>query len=156
MQPPTARRPGVIAEVLPRLSEDAAAALYLARAAVSEHGGRRVEVGHFLLGVLQAAPEGVRALLGSTSTVQGLSECLVPSVSSPRLPADSDEVPFSRGVEAVLVSAAKFADATAKAEVSTAELLLALIGDEGPTTECLGRAGISRETLAGSLRKMGR
>lgn len=126
-----------------RYSETAVLALYYSRAALTEHGGKAIELAHLLFGLLKAADTDMSRVLSQGVALQPLAECLISRVSSPDLPDESVEVPFAAETKSVLHGATVIANEYAHDVIRPEHLLLSLLRhNTGPAVECLRRAGV--------------
>jgi ATP-dependent Clp protease ATP-binding subunit ClpA len=125
-----------------RFTESARLTLFLARVAVSEHGGTTIIDAHVLLGLFKAAPE-LGPLMRPSVNIQRLAECLVGAVAGPSLPPTNTEVPFDPAVKTALLEAARLADGFSQWDVTPAHLFLAVL-QQAPSVAvgCLRSAGI--------------
>jgi ATP-dependent Clp protease ATP-binding subunit ClpA len=134
-----------------RFTQPARLALFLARVAVSEHGGTAIIDAHLLIGLLKAAPE-LGPLLRPNVNVQRLSECLVGALAAPSLPPTSIEVPFDAAVKAALREAQRLADGFGQLDITPAHLFLAVLQQPpGVAARCLQSADIDLSATADAV-----
>ncbi|MGE0815027.1 MAG: Clp protease N-terminal domain-containing protein [Vicinamibacterales bacterium] len=146
---------------LARYADSAKVALYYSRAALTEHGGKSIDLAHLLIGIMKADTVGMAEALSPELALQRVSECLTSHISASELLAESVEVPFGGETLEVLMIAEKFADEYGHDVITADHLLLGLLwGNSGPAVECLREAGVDTNraaaTLAARLKKQPR
>ena len=130
-----------------RFNESARRALFFARYEVTVLGGRTLEPGHLLLGIMRTSEPLLTKTFALTPAAQAdlRTEIARRSSNLPKLPTDA-EIPFGPGAKDVLDFAASEADGLKHAHIGPEHLLLGLLrAESGQTRGDLHSRGMSLE-----------
>lgn len=132
--------------VMSQLTDGARVAMFYARAAVSEHGGTSIGLGHMLLGILRMLPETGTATIES-GAAQGLSECVTKTIVDHQLVSTEAEIPLGRDTKRVIDQALRVAQQLGAARIAPEHVLLVLLDETDDVATCLRRAGVTKEKV---------
>jgi len=139
-----------------RFNEPARRALFFARYEASEHGPRRIETEHLLLGLLRAGKDGkgiVARLLerAQTSTAALREATLARLARGEKVPA-SVEIPFSAESKRALQYAEEEADGLRHAHIGREHLLLGVMRvQESIAASILTQHGLTIEAVRADI-----
>jgi ATP-dependent Clp protease ATP-binding subunit ClpA len=139
----------MIESVIPRLVQEVRTALFFARKALSQHGGRSLESEHLLLGLLEVRPEAVVRFTTPDWTAERIADRLIAAMTTSdgtRVP-EGDSVDCGMSLVHLLEQAAAEADRLETNEIRSEHIVLAFIGDQRIAGEVVREAGVNREKL---------
>jgi len=140
-------------DVIKAFSEDASKMMFVARLAVSDHGGATLDPEHFLLAFIQQSANTMGRFVAPEWPLPRLEAEIAKTLKA--FPKPSEEADVSPGPRTtrLLVAAAEIAVAEGSASVRPEDLLRAMINDQGTAGNLLRQAGVTAEGITSVMRR---